>query len=269
MLVCDVAAAVAGEKTFFGFGRADEDDLSIRGEDLACVRIDRQGAAGAHCDDIAARVSGDFGLSERFSGEGGGHVGFAHVETLCEHDDAGTIERVENCGGAHRGIGQNKIGPGAVQGRDIAFSRGAGDDLEVGPELSAIEGEIDVGIIIVSGNDDGGRLFHAGPLEGGEIRGAPEDVVVFVGDPLGKLLDDAVIDFTLGERAGGGAADAPATDDDDVADADMVDAEELVIGGELLLRAGEEENGIGINPGVGGGRSKCPRVQIPITVTPQ
>ena len=58
--------------------------------------------------------------------------------------------------------GDYKIGPGVLQGSQIPVQPRAAKDFNIGPEFPAVDGEEDIHLVIMGGDDDGGGLIKAG-----------------------------------------------------------------------------------------------------------
>ena len=93
--------------------------------------------------------------------------------------------------GCHRSVRHHQIRPGVVQGGHVAIERGTAEDLHVRPQLAAIDGQIDVQVIVMRGHDDGRGFHDVRPLEHRQFPGIPENVTGIVRrhEP-GVLLDE-------------------------------------------------------------------------------
>ena len=87
--------------------------------------------------------------------------------------------------------------------RALAVQRCPADDLGVGAETTAVDGQVDVGVVVVGGDDDRRCLGDAGLLQDRELGGVADDVLVRVAHSLGELLDDHVVKAQLEQGLGG------------------------------------------------------------------
>lgn len=134
----------------------------------------------------------------------------------------------------------------------MVFAAGAAYYLEFREEFSTVDGEVDVCIVVAGGDDDSVGVMESGAVEDVDVGGVAGNVVFCLGD--GRIFfDDAEGYFALLECLGGGQADAATTEDDDGFICGHIDAEEFVVGIELCLSAGENENGDGGYDGIGSG----------------
>ena len=63
-----------------------------------------------------------------------------------------------------------EIGASPVQRLHVPLEVGASDDLNVGTQLPAVDGQVDVRLVVAGGEDDGRRRVDAGLLENLEFR---------------------------------------------------------------------------------------------------
>jgi hypothetical protein len=137
----------------------------------------------------------------------------------------------------HRRVREHDVGTRPMQGRDVSLHRGPGQDLDVGAETPAVHGEVDVQVVVVRRDDDGGRLFDAGLLEDPEIRRVADHELAPVAHPLRHLLDDAIVDVAGRQGSRRRASDASSPQDHDGGVGHVVDAEQLVVAEERFARA--------------------------------
>ena len=116
------ARAVAFEKTFFAFRRANQDEFVARFEFRRGIGIDLQTFFGAQRDDVALRLTRNSSLGERFSGEHRRNFRFRHMQPFGDHQNVRALEEIENRRRAHRGIGQNEISAGAMQRGNVPLA---------------------------------------------------------------------------------------------------------------------------------------------------
>jgi len=144
-----------------------------------------------------------------------------------------------------------------VQGGDVPVRVGPADYLHVRTEAPEVLGEIDVGRVVVGGDEGGGGLFDPGPLQGADIGGVAGDVAGVVLRAPGVLFHDEVIHLPLLEPLGDRLSHPSAADDDHrVAGVagQLVESVHLVITGDLLFRAGEDQGSGAIDRGLRGRR---------------
>ena len=97
-----------------------------------------------------------------------------------------------------------------MQGVDIAVQARAADDLRVGPQAAAIDGQVDVQVVVVGGDDDGRGLLDACFLQDLQVAGAALDVMVVPGGDAGLFFHHPKIDAAGLEGIGHRLADAAA-----------------------------------------------------------
>ncbi|MCK7528851.1 MAG: hypothetical protein MZV64_70500 [Ignavibacteriales bacterium] len=181
------------------------------------------------------------------------HAGAEYLEPLLEQ---GAVlvrpQHVEDRAGGHRGVRHDHVGTRAVQRGDVPFQGCTADDLQFRPQAVTKDGEIDVQIVTVGGDDDGGSLVNAGPHERVAIRGASEDVMRIL--PAGPLivLHDPIVDLALLQDLRRRAADPTRAKDQHRARRCLAPlaGHQLVVPAELRLRTREDEHRIGGYPSV-------------------
>ena len=136
---------------------------------------------------------------------------------------------------------------------NIALGVGPADYLDVGAKFAAINGKVNVGVILASGDDDCGGFSDFGLLEHLDSGGTTVHVVLLVTNAVGQLLDYRVPEPALGQGSRGGPANAPATDNDHVGFLSVINAKHLVVMLNHLLGTSQHEDGAFANPGVRAG----------------
>jgi hypothetical protein len=132
--------------------------------------------------------------------------------------------------------------------------------VDVRPEAAAVDGQIDVHVIVVRGDDHGGRLPDSGLLQDLQFRGVAADQLGRI-DPRARLaFHDPVVDALLVQRFGDRSPYSPAADQQDRFVRGFVDAEQFVVGIQLLARAGEDQDRGRLDQGVGPGQLKAASV---------
>ena len=124
----------------------------------------------------------------------------------------------------------------------VPFLFRPGDDLDIRPQLAAVDREVDVHVVFMGRDDDGGRVHETGLLHGLYIRRVAQYVVLLIPDPVGLLLDDPVVQPSLHERAPRGPSHASSADDDDGRIGYVVDGEQLIVGRDLAFRPQEHQD---------------------------
>ena len=152
------------------------------------------------------------------------------------------LEQIEDDVRPHRGVGRNKIGSGTVKRTDVALRVGPTDDLGFRAKFAAVNGEIDIGVVLAGGDDDRGGFADFGLLEHLEPGGTAQHVVLVVANAARQFLDNLVIESALGQGTRGGSPHAAAADDDHMGFLDMVDTEHPVVVLNHFLGTREHQN---------------------------
>jgi hypothetical protein len=81
--------------------------------------------------------------------------------------------------------------------------------LNVRPQLPAVDGQVDVGVVVVGGDDDRRGRFDAGPVERVDVGAASQDEAVVLFDQAPVSFDDPVGDALRLEGFRGGRPTRP------------------------------------------------------------
>lgn len=236
----------------FVFGGADEDEALAGLESVVGTGVKAGALAGEDGDDLATGGFAQAGLGEGFAGESGGGVHADGVDAFGDHEEVTAGNVLEKGAGGERGVGHDEVGPGAVQGGDVALVGGAGDDLEVRAYPPTKYREVNIGVVVVGGDNDGGGASEAGAAHDVEVGGVAEDEEIGGHGPGGDLVDEAVGDVVAREGGGNGAANATGADNDDGGGLGGGSAAVAVVeGGDLGARAGEKQDHASGNNKVG------------------
>ena len=79
------------------------------------------------------------------------------IQPLGDHQRVTAQKVVQDGVGPHRGEGEDEIGAGFVQDVNVALYRRSADNLNIRPQATAIDGQIDVHVVVVGGDDHRGR----------------------------------------------------------------------------------------------------------------
>src|SRR5690606_9949595 len=105
-------------------------------------------------DDVAAGAAVHLVIAQRAAHEGGGT---RHEEQLVPLGDEHAVAEpgvVPQIGRTDRRVGEDPVGAGAIERGDVALIGGARDDLQLGAQAPAEQGEVDVEVIVARGDQD-------------------------------------------------------------------------------------------------------------------
>lgn len=174
-----------------GIRGADEDKHRIGFHGRVGVRGHTQYALTLQGDHIAVGLFTDAAVTQGQAHKGRGRRHPENVQSFRQNGYPTGTEQIDDRTRRHRSVRHHQIRPGVVQGGHVAIERGTAEDLHVRPQLAAIDGQIDVQVIVMRGHDDGRGFHDVRPLEHRQFPGIPENVTGIVRrhEP-GVLLDE-------------------------------------------------------------------------------
>lgn len=233
-------------EAFLGLLRADQDQLVVFFQHHLRIRVDHHAVLPFDRNDAAAGFLPDFKLQQRFVLQTLPQDVAKDVQALREHQDFFGFEQVHDGRGAKRAEGHHQVGAGAVEGVDIAIQGRPADDLDVGAQPAAVDGEIDVQVVIVGGDDDRRGFFDPGFNQGLEVaRVALNKMAVPGGDPR-FFFHHVEVHLAFFEGLGHSLAHPPAAQDHHRAFGPVLGAmasDYFVVAIELLGRARQNQDG--------------------------
>ena len=224
---------------------ADEDEFIALVDGMRRLRVDDGFAPVLNRDHGATCFFPDTGLRQHLPDQGPGGRQVEEIQSLRQKHRFLIHQKIEDGVGAERGVGHDKVRSRAVQRGDIAVLAGAAQDLHVRTKTSQIFCEINIGGVIVRGNERSGGFFKPGLLQGVNVRRVAENKMFVLLAALFGPFDNQVGDVRFLKATGDGMADASAADNHDrVARhlADLIEGIHLVVGRHRGFRSGEHQN---------------------------
>lgn len=92
---------------------------------------------------------------------------------------------------------------------------GPADDLDIRPQAATINGQVNVQIVVMGGDENRWRLLNSGSNEGVEIRGVPDDILAVSFYDVGIAFYDPEEDAPFPESLRRGLPHPAATENND------------------------------------------------------
>ena len=98
-----------------------------------------------------------------------------NVQAFGNHQNLGSSQQVEDRSRPHVILGNDEIRAGSMQGFHVPLNKSSCYDLNIRPQLTAVNRKINIAFVVVTGDHDGGRLIDTGPFEDGFVGSIPQD----------------------------------------------------------------------------------------------
>ena len=233
----------------------DHNDFTMVGQGFEGRGIDDAVTVLNECDDGASGDGSELEIDERFADHFMGDMDLNGEESFDHGVDVPLFEMIEEHGGGSSCGREDKIGASAMERGDVIFVIASCEELDIRAQFSEVEGEIDVDIVVVSGDEDGRGVEEQGRFEEFVIGGVTDD------DILSKfassaacwhfLVDDGEGGTFCPEVTSGGESDVAGAENDDAIAFDFIAWELVVIGVHLFLPESHDEDGIFTDAGIG------------------
>lgn len=177
---------VAFHKGLFGFAAANENKFVRRLNGLFGVGAGGHAFRAPNAHNIALGLFANVAVLQGEPHQGGGSLHPEDAEPFGQQKDLARGEQVDHGIGGHGGVGHDQACPGAVERGHVAVETGPADYLNIRPEFAAVNGQIDVQIVVMGSDDNRFGGVDAGLEQGFKIRGIPQNVAgVILGDVPG------------------------------------------------------------------------------------
>lgn len=166
--------AVPFPEALFGLRVADKIKGVPQGKHIARIGVDVHGAGMvAHGQHTAFGLVADAAFHQALALQLSPDGIAENEQTFVQHHHLVRGQQIDDAVAHQGGQGKHLVRTGTVQAVDVSVQRGTAEDLGIRPQTAAVDGQIDVGVIVMGGDDDGARLADAGLFQNGKIRGVP------------------------------------------------------------------------------------------------
>ena len=166
------------------------------------------------------------------------------------------MQQADDGAGTHRRVRKHKISPGPVEGGNIALQPGAADDLHIGSQSPAVDGQIDVCVVVVGSDQNSRGLANAGGHEHLQFGGVAHHKFVGVAGQFRQQFHNAIVHPPLGQSPARGLAHSSAANNHYRRRGRFRSVVQGVVAAHLLLGAGQHQHCACLYPALRRGRFK-------------